>query len=89
MRISNGAALLLSGFLFTGCLQGTPGAQSPKFLEAGKSYTFAIPMAGQAHVKVLEIDREAGWVRVEGKGLPLNAWINLNHVIFIEPSASK
>jgi hypothetical protein len=34
------------------------------FLEAGKSYTFAIPIAGEVRVKVLEIDREAGWVRL-------------------------
>ena len=89
MRIGNGAVLLLSGLLFAGCLQENPGVRAPKFLEAGKSYTFAIPIAGEVRVKVLEIDREAGWVRVEGERVRLNSWINLNHVIIIEPFASK
>ena len=54
-------------------------------METGKSYTFGIAMAGRSRLKVLEIDRKSGWIKVEGQGVPTNTWLNLAHVLMITP----
>jgi hypothetical protein len=91
-RWAQGFFILSFGAMFSGCLQGGAGSQGqiPKILEVGKSYTFTVPMAGQARLKVLEIDREAGWIKVDGgKQLPQNTWVNLKHIVFIRPVAQQ
>ncbi len=93
MRIGNGAVLLLSGLLFTGCLQGNPGVRAPKFLEAGTSYLFWYSKdadwgSGTDTGEVLEYDRKTGWVYVKFSSVG-TVWINLNHVVSIRPIGSK
>ena len=87
MRIGNGAVLLLSGLLFTGCLQG-----NPEFLEEGKSYYFSHPENadwgfGADLGEVIEYDRKTGWVYVKVTQISgeITKWINLNYVVSIRP----
>lgn len=74
------------GFGPLGCGVGTQETGGiPSFMETGKSYTFGIAMAGRSRLKVLEIDRKSGWIKVEGQGVPTNTWLNLAHVLMITP----
>ena len=77
---------------FSGCLQVGAGSQGqdPKVMEAGKSYTFTVPMAGQALFKALDIGPESVWIKVDGgTQLPPNTWVNLKHIVFIQPVAQQ
>ena len=39
----------------------------PPVLSEGTSYGFVVPMGGKIEVKVLEIDKSSGWVKVESE----------------------
>ena len=75
-----GASLLLANTAHAGS------CKVPGFLQLGNSYKIA---AGRsATVKLVEIDDDACWLKVQGKkGDPY--WMNLNQIIVIAPKVDK
>ena len=64
-------------------------AVAPKFLEMGKTYNLPSFGGGQS-IKILEVDRESGWIKVQAEK-PKNDvfWLNTNQIPTIREGAAE
>jgi len=75
-----GASLLLANTAHAGS------CKVPGFLQLGNSYKIAT--GGSVTVKLLAIDDDACWLKVEGKKRG-PYWVNLNQIIMIGDQTAK
>jgi hypothetical protein len=82
-------AHFLTAFLFAAVVPvGSAVAGAPKFLEVGKTYSLS-SIAGTQTVKVLEIDKESGWVKTQvDKPRSEIIWLNTSQLVTIREGAA-